>query len=120
VTDLLNQIHFHPDYPENRNIRIKSKKQKLLEKYEDKGWVKCDQNNTLDEMIRKGYKILFAHFINKKDQDSDLKEREDYVSKWFIDLCSQTGNEYYRLRRDLYLLIMNNTMYVLQKLDDKT
>jgi hypothetical protein len=116
LKDLLNEIHFHPDHPENNNIRVKSKKHNLLERVEDDGmWVQCDKNNTLDEMIRSGYRILFAHFLNNKDTDDDLKTREESLCAWFTDLCCKSGNEYYRLRRDLYVLILNNTVYLLGK-----
>ena len=116
VRDLISKIHFDPECPENKNIRIKSKKQNLFEIF-DKEWVQCDKNNTLDEMIRNGYKILFAHFLNNKETINDLKEREDSIATWFIDLCSKQGNEYYRLRRDLYVMILNNTVYILGKVD---
>jgi hypothetical protein len=116
LKELINIIHFNSDVPENKNIRVKSKKQNLIETINPVGeWEQSDKTTTLDNLIRKGYKILFSHFINKKDSDQDIKQREDYISMWFTDLCSKSGNEYYRLRRDLYVLILNNTFYVVGK-----
>jgi hypothetical protein len=116
VTSLLNKIHFDPDNRHNCNVRVKSKKQNLLEKINDDGtWEKCDKNNTLDEMIRKGYKILFAHFLATKDEMDHVKENEHILHTWFTDLSSRKGDEYYRLRRDLFVLVLNNTVYFLGK-----
>lgn len=117
VTTLLNRIHFDPQTPQNNNIRVKSKKQNLLEKVVDDGsWEQCDKNNTLDDMIRKGYKILFSHFIANKEEDIEIKERTEDLQMWFTDMCSKKGEEYYRLRRDMYVLVLNNTVYILGKI----
>lgn len=116
VASLLNKIHFDNIKPENKNLRVKSKKQNLLEKVVDDGsWEQCDKNNTLDEMIRKGYKILFAHFLATKNDMEHIKENEHILQNWFTDLSSQKGDEYYRLRRDLFVLVLNNTVYFLGK-----
>lgn len=117
VANLLSRIHFDPDTPQNNNIRVKSKKQNLLEKVvEDGTWEQCDKNNTLDEMIRKGYKILFAHFLATKEESDNVKENEFALQNWFTDLSSRKGDEYYRLRRDLFVIVLNNTIYFLGKL----
>lgn len=115
VANLLSKIHFDQEVPQNRNLRVKSKKQNLLEKViEDGSWEKCDKNNTLDELIRKGYKILFAHFLEAKEDNEHIKENEHVLQSWFIDLSSKKG-EYYRLRRDLFVLVLNNTVYFVGK-----
>lgn len=115
VANLLKRIHFDPDAPQNNNVRVKSKKQNLLEKViEDGSWQQCDKNNTLDDLIRKGYKILFAHFLETKEDNDHVKENEHVLQNWFIDLSSKKG-EYFRLRRDLYVLVLNNTVYFVGK-----
>lgn len=115
VANLLSKIHFDEEVPQNRNVRVKSKKQNLLEKVIDDGtWEQCDKNNTLDELIRKGYKILFAHFLEAKEENEHVKENEHALQSWFIDLSSKKG-EYFRLRRDLFVLVLNNTVYFVGK-----
>jgi len=113
---LMKEIHFNPNVPENHNIRVLSKKQNLLEKYCDGEWHPCDKNNTLDEMIKNGYKILYSHFLRQKI-DHDLELIEPTINDYFIKLRSK-DNIYYELRRDLYIMILDDTFYVLGKTDD--
>ena len=115
LEQLLHEIHFSESAPENHNVRLRSKKQNMLEVYKDGSWSCSDKNNTLDQMIKRGYKVLFAHFINKKNNDNHIKENTDTLTSWFIDLSGQKGECYYKLRRDIYVLILNNTFYVLGK-----
>jgi hypothetical protein len=111
MKNLVKQIHFNPEIPENHNIRILSKKQNLLETFRDGNWHPCDKNSTLDEMIKKGYKILFQHFINNHDETSH--ELSEQIRNYFVNLMNKEPSVYYDLRRELYVMVMDNTLYVL-------
>jgi hypothetical protein len=111
MKNLVKHIHFNPNIPENHNIRVLSKKQNLLETFKDGNWHPCDKNNTLDEMIKKGYRILFQHFINNPDDTS--KELTEQINDYFRNLMNKDHNIYYNLRRELYVMIMDNTLYIL-------
>lgn len=115
LKELVKEIHYNQNIPENHNIRFKSSKQKLLETYTDGRWIESDQNNTLDSMIQSGYRILFRHFIKNKEIDSEIKEREEYVLNYLQDLGTNRKTAYFQLRRDLLLLIKDCTLYVLSK-----
>lgn len=112
VKELVKNLHFNPEVPENRNIRLKSDKKKLLERYVDGQWLPCDKNNTLDELISKGYRILYRHYTSLFEESQAFQEREEYLNDYFAKLGSRSGNVYYQLRRDLYVMIHNNTLYV--------
>lgn len=112
MKNLMKQIHFNPEIPENHNIRILSKKQNLLETFDNGSWHPKDKNNTLDEMIRHGYKILFRHFIDTTNIE-DKQSSHDYINSYFVNLMNKETEEYYNLRRDLYVMILDNTLYVL-------
>lgn len=103
------KLHFDQSVPENNNIRVKSTKQNLLECFTNGSWTPCDKNNTLDSMIRRGYRVLWSHFINNMDVPYDS---EVVIQEYFMKLGSKADNMYYQLRRDLYIMIYNNTLYV--------
>lgn len=116
IKNLMKEIHFNPDIPENHNIRLLSKKQNLLEKYVDGVWHPCDKNNTLDEMIRQGYRILFKHLSehnNTITDDQESIQRSEYVNMYLNKIMRRDGNVYYELRRDLYMMILDGTLYIL-------
>lgn len=111
MQSLLQEIHFNQTIPENNNIRLKSSKNNLLEKYEDGRWMPCDKNNTLDQMIRRGYRILYRHFIDNIEEP-DIRDREEQIQGYFMKLIGRKDQMYYELRRNLYLMIMDSTLYI--------
>ena len=117
VRNLIREIHFNPNLPENHNIRSLSKKQNTLEFFSEGSWHPCDKNNTLDRMIRNGYKILFRHFSSTQLGSfiKEQKERNEYINEYLSKIMSKEGNIYYELRRDLYMLILDGDFYILGK-----
>jgi hypothetical protein len=118
IKNLMKEIHFNPQFPENHNIRVYSRKGKILEKYTDGGWHVCDQNNTLDEMIRRGYRILFKHLayineqymVEKSDDDDDkIIIRNENANNYLTKLIRKE-NIYFELRRDLYMMILDGSL----------
>ena len=133
IKNLMKEIHFNPQVPENHNIRVYSRKGKILEKYADGGWHVCDQNNTLDEMIRKGYRILFQHLAQKNEQcmeqskdvagssSEDLEDenekaiRRNENANAYLSKLIRKENIYFELRRDLYMMILDGSFYIIGK-----
>lgn len=117
VTNLIKNIHFNPDFPENHNIRSLSKKQNMLETYSDGAWHPCDKNNTLDKMIKNGYKILFRHFSKSRLslKNEEEQQRNEFINEYLLKLMQKDGNIYYELRRDLYMLILDGDFYIIGK-----
>lgn len=114
-TSLIENIHYNNDVPENRNIRCKSLKRNVFEKYIDSEWRSCDASNTLDELIRKGYRILNTHYTQHFMNDPDLMEDElkQRAYERFRFLCDKTCNDYFSVKRDIRLLIKDKTMYLI-------
>ena len=94
----------------------------IFEKYIDSEWRACDASNTLDELIKKGYKILNAHYTEHFMNDPDIYENEDKLKSYdrFRFLGDISWNEYYAVKRELRLLVKDRTMYVLSMGYDDT
>ena len=115
MKDLIENIHFNDNVPENKNIKFKSERYNLLQKYENGEWKDCDKNNTLDELIHKGFKILNQHYFKSKDENEKLKEYKDVIMNFFCELLQQCSNDYFSLRRDIFITIKNNVVYLVGK-----
>jgi len=115
IKDLIKNIHFNDNIPENKNIKFKSERYNLLQKYENGEWLDCDKNNTLDELIHKGFKILNQHYFKSKDENEKLKEYKDVIMNFFCELIQQSSNDYFSLRRDIFITVKNNTAYLVGK-----
>lgn len=115
MSRLIENIHYNPEIPENHNIRCKSLKNNTFEKFIDTEWRICDASNTLDELIRKGYRILNTHYTDSVQNDPTIFEDEHrmMIYEKFRFLSDTSCLDYYAVKRDLRLLIKDRTMYVL-------
>ena len=116
MTKLIKNIHYNEEYPENHNVRCKSLKQNIFEKYINSEWCVCDASNTLDELIKKGYRILNAHYAehfltDPAIFDNEMKQR---AMEKFRFLGDTKSTDYFAVKRDLRLLVKDRTMYLLE------
>lgn len=111
ITQLIEKIHYNTDVPENINLLFKSEKRNTFEIYKDDQWTECDASNTLDELIKKGYRILNNHYIQTFLTDPNFLENEMKVRivERFRQLDEQGCQFYFSAKRDIRLLIKNKT-----------
>jgi hypothetical protein len=121
LPNLIENIHYNKDVPCNHNLKYKSTKQNLLEKYVEEGWIDCDASNTLEELIKKGYKILNSHFAEHYMNDPTIYEDEmkQRAYERFRFLSDTTSIEYFAVKRELRLLVKNKTMFLLASPDNQ-
>lgn len=105
VKRLIRHIYFDPVHPQCHTVRYKSQKQKLLEVYIDGKWIECDKNNTINLIIRKAFAILFDHFLKNGMIESQIAERYEFITEWFMHGMSMKGMVHYALVRDVFLII---------------
>jgi predicted HicB family RNase H-like nuclease len=115
MTSLIENIHYNNSYPENQNIRCKSLKQNMFEKFVNSEWRACDATNTLDELIRKGYRILNTHYTDNLMNDPEILEDEikQRAYEKFRFLSDPSCQDYFAVRREIRLLIKDRTMYLI-------
>jgi hypothetical protein len=116
MATLIENIHYNKDYPENHNVRCKSLKNNVFEKYINAEWRICDASNTLDELIKKGYRILNAHYAEHFLTDPEIfdNEMKQRALEKFRFLGDTTCTDYFAVKRDIRLLIKDRTMYLLE------
>lgn len=114
---LIDNIHYNPNIPENHNVRYKSTKNNSFEKYVNQHWMECDASNTLDELIRKGYRIMNAHYMEhilNNPEYSDVSEIQQRALEMFRFLSDKTSNAYHSVKREVRLLVKDRTMYLIE------
>lgn len=108
IINLVNDIYFNPDVPENNNLRIKSNKQKLLEKFINGQWYTCDKNNTIRGMLDRVITMLTNFLsLNYEDPVFDSEGRLDYLQKFYAQITR--SNAYYDLIRAVHVSLMNRS-----------
>ncbi len=117
ITQLIENIHYNPEHPENHNIRCRSLKNNVFEKLIDSEWTLCDASNTLDELIKKGYRIMNTYYMKNIHDNDNILDDEIQQARYqiFRFLGDKSSNQYYAVKRDLRLLIKTKTetLYVL-------
>lgn len=119
IVPLIETIHFDKEHPENHNVKLKSTKQELMETYIDGKWIITDKDETLDELINKGYRVLNYHTWRNKTEiiQDEMNETEyDNVVEWLEKLYKDKKIRR-PIKKQVLLLFMNNKTMLLEKDD---
>lgn len=118
IVPLIESIHFDAEHPENHNIKMKSLRYELMEQYVDGKWIVTDKEETLDELINKGYRVLKYHSRKNKQlmiENNDIDEDEyDDINEWLENLYEDKKTRK-PVKRQLLLLFINNKTLLLEK-----
>lgn len=111
MKSLIEKIHFSDEAPENKNIRMKSIKNKLVEvKGEDK-WIVKDANEAMETMINKGCRLANEYYFDETNglMERDLNDLDMKIQKFLTDIMQRDSALYFALRKRILALIIENT-----------
>jgi len=118
LTYLIENLHFDAECPQNHNVRIKSKKQELMEIFQDGKWKLKDQDETLTELIQHGYRILRSHGRKNKTEimeDEELDENDFFEVNQWLEQVYEDEKIQKPIKRDLVIRFLNNRAYLLSR-----
>ena len=77
---LLTNIHFHPNHPENHNVRLTNKKLPYITIWKNNKWEVCDKKQVINELVNKGYNFLDTKYDrliinNTSNSFNDFKQK---------------------------------------------
>ena len=105
----IENIHMHPDHPENHNIRGKSIRQNLLEVYDGQRWTVNPACGILDALMQKGCKVFYNHLMRNMREDEDV---QSVIERQLTDLTDVTkkrkSETYYKIRRNLFFMFFQD------------
>ena len=106
IQKMIEQVHFSKKKPENRNIEIPNKKQKIIKLYKNNKWAYKDSTEIIGDMINTNYDRIEDYYeFDAKQKISDLhsnrykrfQNKFDHNDKILID----------GIKKDVELLIMS-------------
>lgn len=104
--NLIERIHFSDEAPLNKNIRLKSLKNNMVEVKKDEKWVAKDSNEALDTMITKGCSIMNKCYFNDEElMGKDLNVLDSRIQGFLLQMMDKNNNNYFDLRRRILALI---------------
>jgi hypothetical protein len=111
VKSLIERIHFSEEAPENKNVRIRSLKNNLVEVANDQKWIVKDANEAMEAMIKKGCKILNGFYYNPESgiKDYDINELDTRIQSFLSSIMDRSNQHYFALRRRILALIIEHS-----------
>lgn len=122
VPDMVRKIHFDPDVPENKNIRIESFRREHLGVYEDNHWMIKDKSEVIDQMIDKVCMVMREYYNGddgKNFKGEDETEHENFYIYRLLEIMNKIPSTYHPLRRKIFATIVNFCR-ILEEVGDTT
>jgi len=118
LIDLIRNIRFNPDHPENMNVKMHRSKQKTLYVFRNDKWEICDAKWTLEEMIVHGARILYQKMLTNVDEEKLLQDDtlESKVNSWLLSVLPKNNEKIMgKLSRGIYALILSNQLLLVEE-----
>lgn len=100
LAKLIDTIHFHPDAPQNHNIRLENVKGQLVAVYQNNEWIIRDMNDAVTNMITNGCRLLTNHYYSSEDlQKEDNEQHYGIIQKRLSSIGCKDRTSYFPTRR---------------------
>lgn len=119
VCELIEQIHFNAEHPENHSLKIPNRRSNWIETHNGERFELQDKNKVLEELIRQGFDILDEHY-NENEANIEFAlnynpTRLEEIRK-FLEGCKERDISVIApLKQDVFLLILNKQYILFQK-----
>jgi predicted Fe-S protein YdhL (DUF1289 family) len=78
IPKLIEQIHFHPEHPENCNVKITNHREKFAKVFEDERWKLARKDEILKKMVDSGFTLMDTYYEAGGKQDISTTKRNSY------------------------------------------
>jgi len=85
VPRLLQNIHFHPNHPENHNIKITNKKLPYISIFQNNQWRLKDKRKTIENLIDNGFHMIDDYYDKYKLSEMENKRYKRYKMEFNND-----------------------------------
>jgi hypothetical protein len=108
VQNMIEHVHFNNEKPENKNIALTNKKEKMIKVFKDNKWRYKDKSETLDELIQINYGRLDDYFEKEGNRMSVIhKSRyKNYQDKF----DNQDINLMNMIMKDTEMIVLSDNL----------
>ena len=106
IPALIEKIHFHPDHPENHNIKITNKKLPYaVVMGNNQKWKTVDRKDAIETMVHNGYTLLEEKYPETRTLLSEKKQErfEEFQGKF----QNEDKELHKQLKQDVELMVLN-------------
>jgi hypothetical protein len=110
MKELIKQIHFSEEAPQNNNVRVKSLKHELVEVKKDNKWIPTNTHEAMDIMINKGYRVANRYYFDNNNdiRDYDINELDMRIQNFLLTIMDKTNINYFNLRKRILAVILEH------------
>lgn len=103
LMQMIKIIHFHPDHPENANVRLKSVKQKTVEVHKDGKWLADSLNDVTEKIVDKAHRMQCAPIFDA-DYQQEFFKNHPIANDWRMSMFGKNKSKILERTR---ILLMN-------------
>ena len=111
VQKMIEQVHFNKKKPENKNIAITNKKEKMIKIYKNNKWAYRDRGEIIDDLIQINYNRLDDYYETEaKDKLSTMhnKRYQKYQHKMDTDEIELIKT----IKKDIEMIILSANLQI--------
>jgi hypothetical protein len=110
MAKVVGELHFHPEHPENHNVKLKNQNKNQMAYFDNGKWVVGKKDEVLREMALNGWRVL--HSFGKKNREEIEDELdEDEIREatvWLRRVYDEDKEQFKKIKAELYELVLNN------------
>jgi len=105
VPRLLKDLHFHPNHPENHNVKITNKKLPYASVWEGNKWNLRDKKQVIENMVVKGFNIIDGQNNTINNLESEKYKRYDNFHTKFEGMDKELHKT---INKETEMILINN------------
>lgn len=106
IPKMIEQVHFNPNYPENKNIVLTNKNDNKIKVFSGSKWIYKNKNDTIDDLVDGKYFILDTHYENVCDK---ITSRNKTIYEQFRTFFDEKDKELHdKMKKECELVLLNN------------
>ena len=109
VQKLIEKVHFSKKKPENKNIALTNKKEKMIKIFKNNKWKYKSRDEIMDEIINTNYTRIDDYYVEKgKDKmiESHSKRYEEFQEKFE----EQEENLHNKIKNDCEMILLSDNL----------
>jgi len=109
ITELMRNVHFHPEHPENHNVRLACKRDKIIEKVKDGKWVKSSHDQIEKAMVHTGSKMVLNCMVEPEFMQKYLTLFDAMMDDYVKTTCKDNSKASSEVKSRLYVMILDES-----------
>ena len=105
VPKIIKYLHFNPEHPENRNVKITNKKESWAQIWNNDKWILKNKKLVINDIVDKGYNIIDDKKNPQELNNNKNSKLNDFQKKY--DTNDKNTHKY--LNKEVEMLILNES-----------